>query len=103
MTPTGLTRVLLVAVLAVAAVGALDAGIAREWELVALFGLIAALGLALLLRTRGHRRRTTLRADLAADLADRSLRTGEPLDQLTDRAVATYLDALAEPDQASRP
>ena len=103
MTPTGITRVLLVAALVVAAVGALDAGIGREWELVGLFGVVALLVLVLLLRTRGHRRQTTLRADLAAALADRSLRTGEPLDQLTDRAVATYLGALSEPDQASRP
>jgi hypothetical protein len=103
MTPAGSTRVLLAAVLAVAAVGALDAGIGREWELAVLFGAVAVLGLVLLARTRGRRRATTLRADRAAALADRALRTGEPLDQLTDRAVATYLDALAEPDQASGP
>ncbi len=103
MTPTGITRVLLVAVLVVAAVGALDAGIGREWELVGLFGVVAALASVLLLRTRGRRRVTTLRADLAAALADRSLLTGEPLDQVTDRAVATYLGALVEPDEATRP
>jgi hypothetical protein len=54
-----------------------------------------------LLRGLGDRRTVGLRADLAATLVARSRRTGEPLDQLTDRAVATYLDALADPDEAA--
>lgn len=101
MTASTTTRTLLLAILVVAAVGVLDAAIGPAWDLVVLFVLIGALATTLLLRGLGDRRPMAVRADLAAALLARSQRTGEPLDQLTDRAVATYLEALAEPDEAT--
>jgi Flp pilus assembly protein TadB len=94
MVSTSGSRVLLVAVVAVAAVGVLDAGIGRAPDLVVLFGLVAALTTAVLIRSRTDRRDTTLRHDLWDAVHARSQRTGEPLDQLTDRLVADALDRL---------
>lgn len=101
MTASAITRTLHLAVLVVALVGLLDAVIGPQWDLAVLFALTAVLSLVLLVRGLGDRRPTDLRADLAAALVARSQRTGEPVDQLTDRAVATYLQALAEPDEAT--
>lgn len=101
MTSSTMTRVMLLALLVVALVGVLDAAIGPQWDLAVLFGLVAVLTSILLLRGLGDRRTVDLRADLAAELLGRSRRTGEPLDQLTDRAVATYLHALADPDEAA--
>lgn len=100
MTASTTSRTLLLAIVVVSAVGVLDAAIAPAWDLVVLFVVIGALASILALRGLGERRPTALRADLAAALVARSQRTGEPLDQLTDRAVATYLQALADPDEA---
>ena len=97
MTTASAPRILLAAVAVVAAVGAFDAAIGRTWDLVALFGVLVVLGLAGLGWSLGQRRPVTLRVDHAAALRSRSQATGEPLDQLLDRSVATYLAALADP------
>lgn len=91
------TRALLLALVVVGLVGVLDAVIGPAWDLAVLFGLVVVLAGVLLLRGLGDRRPLAVRADLVGALVERSQRTGEPLDQLADRAVATYLDALAEP------
>ena len=41
-------------------------------------------------RQRASRRNVTLRPDLAHWLTDRAHATGEPFDDVLDRAVATY-------------
>jgi membrane protein implicated in regulation of membrane protease activity len=101
MTSGTVNRVLVLAVLVVGLVGLLDAAIGRTWDLTVLFAVVAVLASVLLLRGLGDRRTVDLRADLAAALTGRSRRTGEPVDQVVDRAVATYLAALADPDEAS--
>lgn len=94
MVSTSGSRVLLVAVVVVACVGVLDAGIGRAPDLVVLFGLVAALTTAVVIRSRTDRRDATLRNDLWVALHERAQRTGEPFDQLTDRLVADALDRL---------
>lgn len=97
MTTASAPRILLAAVAVVAAVGVVDAAIGRTWDLVALFAVLLALGLLGLGWSLGQRRPVTLRVDHAAALQARSQAAGEPLDQVLDRAVATYLTALADP------
>lgn len=89
------------AVVIVGAVGLLDASIGRHWDLSLLFGLVAVVGVVGLLAAVGRRRPVTLRSDLATALDDRACRTGEPLEQVLDRAVATYASVLEDPP--SRP
>jgi hypothetical protein len=88
----------LLLLLAIGVVGLVDALIGNAYDLAVLFGATAVLAVAGLTADRGRRRPVRLRADLAAALRDRGLRTGESDDQLLDRAVATYLDALSEPE-----
>ena len=87
--------------LAIGLVGLVDALIGNVYDLAVLFAGVTALSGIGILADRGRRRTLTLRADLAAPLLDQARRTGEPQDQLIDRAVATYLDALAEPGQTA--
>lgn len=77
-------------------VGAIDSMVGDHWDLLVLFALVLLVGTVVLALSFGPRRQVTLRADLFATLQARALRTGEPLDQLLDRSVATYLDALDE-------
>lgn len=90
-----------IAVGVVAAVGALDAAIGRTWDLVALFATVLVGSVAIAVALRSRRRLLSLRPDLAAALTERSRLTGEPLERIADRAVATYLAAL-DPDVAGR-
>lgn len=97
VTDNALTRALPAAVVAVALVGALDAAIGRTWDLVVLFVLLVTIGSTLLVQGLGQRSSVRLRPDLARSLTDRARLGGESVDQVADRAVATYLDALGEP------
>ena len=78
------------------AVGSIDSMVGDHWDLLVLFALVLLVGIVVLVLSFGPRRQVSLRADLFSTLQARSLRTGEPLDQLLDRSVATYLDALDE-------
>jgi hypothetical protein len=89
MAPTDLNRLILLLAAAVSLVGLLDAAIGGAYDLVAVFGLTAALQLALLLRLQLRRPAVPLRADLVAWLRQRSAEQGEPLEALADRCVAT--------------
>lgn len=84
------TRVVLSAALIVNAVGALDAFIGREWDLLVVFCLSLSLLLLVWIRSRGNRTPVTLRPDLTRWVEDQSQRTGEPFDDVLDRAVAWY-------------
>jgi hypothetical protein len=98
------SRVVLVVILLTAGVGIVDGALEPSWDLVALFAVVALLAAGLLVaRPRQHHRETTLRDDLALELERRASRSGEPVEQVTDRAVATYLDALSDPPAAPRP
>ena len=92
-------RFLLALGLMVVAVGALDAFIGQEWDLLLLFALSFVLHLVLWLRSRANRIPVTLRPDLAHWLQRRSDRTGEVFDDLLDRAVAWYRHGLFAADR----
>jgi len=99
---TGLaSRLVLSIAIVVSAVGALDAYIGRRWDLVAVFAFLGLLLLLLWLRQRAHRVPVDLRADLARRLENQSQRTGEPFEDLLDRAVAAYEQGLF-PESADR-
>ncbi|MFW2382737.1 MAG: hypothetical protein ACN4GZ_13330 [Acidimicrobiales bacterium] len=88
------TRLVLSIGLIVVAVGALDSLISREWDLLVVFVLSGLVQLGLWLRQSGTRSPVSLRPDLARWLADRSEQSGEPFEDLLDRAVARYQHGL---------
>lgn len=95
------SRLVLTIAIVVSGVGALDAYIGRKWDLVAVFLFLALLLTLLWLRQRAHRVPVDLRPDLARLLENQSQRSGEPFDDLLDRAVAAYQQGLF-PDSAER-
>lgn len=95
------TRVLLTVSLIITGVGVLDAAIGSEWDLLIIFALSAALQLAIWLRQGASRRTTTIRPDLAQWLERRSESTGEPYEDVVDRALATFKQGLYADDHDS--
>lgn len=95
------SRLVLSIAVVVSGVGALDAYIGRKWDLFAVFVLLGLLLIVLWLRQRAHRVPVDLRSDLARLLETQSQRTGEPFEDLLDRAVAAYQQGLY-PDVADR-
>lgn len=91
-----------VALVGVGAVGLLDAAIGEVWDLAVLFGVVLVLGVAGLAAGVTRRRPVTIRSDLGTQLDERARRAGEPVEQVLDRAVATYLHALEDPPSAPR-
>lgn len=88
------TRVLISVGLVVSGVGAFDAFLSREWDFLAVFGLSIIIQLIIWLRQRANRIPVTLRPDLAHWLDHRAQRTGEPFDDILDRAVAWHRHEL---------
>ena len=84
-------RLLNVAALTVAAVGAVDAGRTRNGDLLTVFLVIVVLQVAVLLGRRSvDRRPFTLLRDLADWIDDHAHRTGDTTEQLVDRMTAQY-------------
>ncbi len=94
------TRVLLTIVLVVTGVGVIDAFFSREWDLLAVFALSALLQLTIWFRHRANRVPITLRPDLARWLEQETQQSGEPIDDVLDRAVAWYQHGLYSRDAA---
>ena len=90
MAPNQLNRLLAVFASLVAAVGAIDALSAGQWDLAVLFLALVAVQAALLVRAHLRRPAVPLRADLVGWLGERALATGEPLEVLADRCISTY-------------
>ncbi|MDY7103105.1 MAG: hypothetical protein S0880_18135 [Actinomycetota bacterium] len=90
MLPTARNRFVLVLAAITSAVGALDAAFSREWDLFAVFALTLLLLVVLLVQLGGRRQTVLLRADLVAWLRARASRTGEPMEAVAERAIATY-------------
>lgn len=88
------TRILIATILVVAGVGALDGFISREWDLLAVFLLVITLETVLWLRLRANRIPVTIRPDLARWIEQQSEQTGEPFDDLIDRAIAWHRSGL---------
>ena len=103
MNPTGTVRMLATANVVVLAIGAIDAGVGGEWDLFALFAIGLGLAVALLLRVESRRPAVPVRRDLVAWLRDRASVSGESLDAVTDRAIATFAErygAVSDVDEA---
>ena len=98
----GLDRILLAIVAVVALFGAVDALIIGEPDLLLLFVVILAMTLILLVRAIQARRAIRLRPDLGRWLRTRGRITGEPANEIADRAMANYRQQLGEgPDQVA--
>ncbi|MCP3991767.1 MAG: hypothetical protein GY929_20660 [Actinomycetia bacterium] len=96
------TRIIVTIGLVVGGVGALDAFVSREWDLLIVFLLVVSLQAMLWLRLRANRIPVTLRPDLARWLERQSERSGEPFDDVLDRAVAWYHSGLYVDESSSR-
>lgn len=83
-------RLMLLLALVCSAVGLVDAGIGRQWDLLVIFALTTALLAGIWLRQRVHRVSISLRPDLAHWIEHRAEAAGEPFDDVLDRAVATF-------------
>jgi hypothetical protein len=94
MTPTSATRALLVVMIAVAGVGALDAGRAGSWDQVVIFTALLVGLAALLVRTSLRRPLVPIRADLVRWMGRRAAVSGEGVGAVADRAVAAYRSGL---------
>lgn len=77
-----------------AAVGAVDAAMARTWDLVVLQGAVVVLAVSLVVGPAGGRVGATLRKDLAAWIERTAADGAERPGDVVDRAVAAYRDAL---------
>ena len=94
MRPTVTTRLLLVLALVATAVGFVDSAVGRQWDTVAVFGIVILLVGAVLARVQSRRPPMPLRRDLADWLRERAAATGEDPEVVADRAVAAYRSGL---------
>ena len=92
---------LLVGAMVFTAVGTLDALVSREWDFLVIFGVVTVFLAAFWIRQRAHRVSVALRPDLAHWIEARAERSGEPFEDVLDRAVAAYKDGIVT-DDASR-
>ena len=104
MSPTFESRYLLLLAVAVALVGTVGAILDGDWDLLAVLGMLVVLLLVLGSRSFGRRPAVPIRVDLAAWLRQRAATTGETLETVADRAVASYRDRLdRDPGQRDLP
>lgn len=82
-------------------VGAMDAFVGSEWDLLAVFMLSLTLQSMVWLRQRSTRLDVSVRADLVHWMEHESQRTGEPVEDLIDRAVAWHQHGLYPPRSAA--
>lgn len=94
MTPTTLNKVLLGLGWVVAAVGAVDAALGRDRDLLVVFVLVLAFQGVLLVRLNRSRPAVPLRADIVRWLRREAALSGEPLEQIAHRAVAIYRSGM---------
>ena len=80
--------------LLIAGIGVVDAAIGDAWDLVVLFAAIALVQVWILAKVLDSRVAVSLRPDLARWAATRSQRTGEPVADVVDRAVAQFQHGL---------
>jgi hypothetical protein len=92
---------LLLSTLVAAVIGALDAGVSDEPDLIAVFVFVAVVQAVLLIRLAAGRHPVLVRADLWSWVHDRAIRTGDRPEQVADRAIAAYRTRL-EPARTGR-
>lgn len=90
MVPTGLNRLLVTGITLVTAIGALDAAIGRQWDLLAVFTIAWVLAVSLLVRLGSSRPEIPVRRDLVVWLRDRAAVSGESVATLADRALGSH-------------
>lgn len=78
----------------VAGIGAVDAAISRDADLLVLFVGLAALVATVLVRSHLGRRAVPLRKDVVAWLDERAVATGERVEVLADRSISSYRAGL---------
>lgn len=88
------TLVLLTVSVLVTAAAAVDSAVEREWDGLTMLAVAVLAQLALVAGLRRGRRPVALRGDLAGWLAERAAATGEPMEHLADRCVASYRAGL---------
>ena len=88
------TRVLIAIGLVVSAAGIVDAAVSREWDLLVIFALVAAVQLTIWLRQGANRVTVTIRPDLAQWLRHQSELSGESYDDVLDRSIASFRHGL---------
>jgi hypothetical protein len=89
VTPTNVHRGAMVLLLVIIAVGALDAASGRVWDHFVVFVLAGIVQGLLLLTLAGGRPAVPLRSDLVSWLRQRAARTGEPMELIADRCIAS--------------
>ena len=89
MTPTARHKGAMVTLLVIIAVGALDAAAGRVWDHLVVFVLAGFVQGLLLLGLQGHRPAVPIRSDLVAWLRQRAALTGESMEQIADRCIAS--------------
>lgn len=93
--PGSLTaRIVVLATFVAAVVGAVDALIARDGDLVVVFVVVAVLQFGLFVGTLAGSRLVPVRHDLASWLDEQSATTGEPVHRIADRCIADRRAAL---------
>lgn len=97
------TRVLVTLSMVVSGVGSVDALLSGEWDLLVIFLFSLSLHVLLWLRQGAKRRAVSLRPDLACWLDNHADRTGEPFEDVLDRAVAWYHHGLFVGEPPDRP
>lgn len=96
MTPTRWHKVLVALAAVPALVGVVDAALDRQLDLLVVFVLVSIPLLTLLAVLNWGRPAVTLRRDLALWLRDRAALTGEPMDAIANRLLASQRALLGE-------
>lgn len=93
------TRLLVTVGIVLSGVGVVDASIDGDWDLLVLFALITLVQAAIWIRQGANRITVTVRPDLAHWIERQSHVTGEPHDDVLDRAIATYKSGMYADEQ----
>ena len=96
MTSTRWHKVLVALAVVPALVGVIDAALSRQVDLLMVFALVALPLLALLVMLQWGQPAVSVRRDLAAWLRDRAALTGEPMDAIANRLIASQQSILGE-------
>lgn len=90
------TQVVLAVALVLSVVATVDASVGRHWDLVVVTGAVDVVLALILASSRWGRPGVPIRSDLVRWLRRRAVETGEPLEAIVDRAVATYRRDVAD-------
>jgi hypothetical protein len=101
MSPSATNRLIVVGLLVVTGIGAVDATISREWDLLVILVVALALSSVLVARLESKRPEIPVRRDLVAWLRERAAVSGETIGALTDRALMAYRERYGQAPSSS--